>query len=98
MQVTNERSTADRRRVETASGFDTATLRSMVKYLSDELRTVLFRITPEQKAQLVEDARKAGMRQNAYIEYKLFGAIRPREGTGPSPYLKQQDEELPLTG
>ncbi|WP_153505346.1 hypothetical protein [Cumulibacter manganitolerans] len=70
----------------------------MAKYLSDELRSVLIRISKEQKAQLEEDARKAGMRQNAYIEYKLFGAIRRREGAGPAPYLKPQNEELPLTG
>ena len=71
----------------------------MVKHLSDDMRSILVRLTKEQKTQLVEDARAAGLRQNAYIEQKLFGEFRPREGNGPSPYLKpKEQQELPLTG
>ncbi|MFV0533901.1 MAG: hypothetical protein ACK5MR_09630 [Cumulibacter sp.] len=71
----------------------------MVKHLSEDMRSILVRLTKEQKAQLDADARHAGLRQNAYIEQKLFGQFRPREGNGPSPYLKtEEQQELPLTG
>lgn len=69
-----------------------------VMTMSKADRSLLIRLTAEQKAALDQMAHEAGMRRQAFIELQLFGEIRQRDGRGPQPYLPSQHEELPMTG
>ncbi|PRZ34804.1 hypothetical protein CLV47_12336 [Antricoccus suffuscus] len=61
-------------------------------------RGLHLRLSEDQLAQIRQESKAAGMTMQAYIETKVFGDIRPRGRYGQRPYLKGQDEELPMTG
>jgi len=56
-------------------------------------RSVLVRITDEQRERLVELADEAGLPVTQFIELRIFGEIRPRVDPRAS---RRQPEQLPL--
>ena len=62
------------------------------------LRGIHVRLTEQQLDKVRADAKRAGMTMQAWVEMTLSGEVRPRGPYGQRPYLKKQDEELPMTG
>ena len=83
---------------------DTGSARPIVSHMTSgggyvpTTRAVRFRLTEDQHQQLKAGAADAGMTIQAFMEQRVFGEVRPRGASGARPYLKKQDEELPLTG
>lgn len=58
--------------------------------------SVEFKVTPEQRAALREQAKERGVSTQELLELLVFGELRPRERKRRKPLY--QHEELPIAG